>query len=436
MSDTSAHRTLLERRQNLVPRGLFNAHPVFISAAHGARLRDVDGKEYVDLTSGIGVTNLGHGHPAVIAALEEQSHLFLHTCFQVGMYPQYLELAERLHALTPGEFAKKTFFATSGAEAVEGAVKFARAYTKRDAIISFHYAFHGRTFYALQLTGRASPYRVGFGSLGGEVYRVPFPYPYRSKTDLAEACVQASLDALEELFVVSLPPQDFAAVLFEPILGEGGVVVPPPDFFRRLAAICRQHGILLIADEVQTGVGRIGTFCASTEFGVEPDLVAMAKSLGFGLPLAAVIGRAEVMDALEPGGLGGTLGGNPVACSVALAGLNALDREDLYRRARTLGAGILERLARLQQECALVGDVRGLGLMIGIELVTDRSTKRPAAAQTEAIATECRDNGVLLLYGGPLRNVLRLLPPLTIGEDELGHALTILEEAVRKISRH
>ena len=423
--------TLLRRRERALPRGLVNLHPVFVQSAEGARIVDVEGRTYTDLTSGIGVNSLGHAHPAIIDAVERQSKAFLHTCFQVGMYDSYLDLADRLHDLTPGRFEKKTFFTTSGAEAVEGAVKFARAYTGRDAVIALQLAFHGRTFYALQLTGRAIPYRIGFGPLAAPIHRIPFPYVYRFADEDPEACLQASLDALDALFRSELPPEAFAALVFEPIQGEAGIIVPPDSFFKELAGICKAHGILLIADEVQTGVWRTGPFCASAAFGIEPDLVAMAKSLGFGLPIGAVTGRAEILDSLEPGGLGGTMGGNPVACEAALAGLETLQGQQIDRRVSELEHQVTDRLRALQQECALVGDVRGRGLMIGIELVKDRRSKEPATEEMYQIVADCREQGVLVLYGGAYRNMIRLLPPLTIDEDILGQALSVLESAVQ-----
>lgn len=426
---------LLEERERLIPRGLVNLHPLFARSASGAVLEDVEGKAYIDLTSGIGVNNLGHGHPAITQAIEAQLGRFVHTCFQVAMYPLLLDLTKALHRLTPGTFPKKTFFTNSGAEAIEGAIKFARAYTGRDGLLSFHYSFHGRTFAALRVTGRAKPYRWGFGTLGGEVHRVPFPNVYRSMFgDEPEACVEGSLRSLEEVFVTGLPPEGFAALVFEPVLGEGGIIVPPRGFFERLRDICRRHGILMIADEVQTGIGRTGTFCAVEHFGIEPDLLVLAKSLGFGLPLGAVTGRSEILDALEPGGLGGTNGGNPLACAAALAGLQVMEEEQLFARARRLGERTLGRLRQLETECALVGDVRGLGLMIGLELVKDRRTKGPAVDETRQVAHRCREKGVLVLYGGPQRNVLRLLPPLTIGEDQLDMALATLEESIRQVA--
>lgn len=423
---------LLMARERLIPRGLFNVFPLFVRSGQGALLEDVEGRRYIDLTSGIGVNNLGHCHPAIVEAIEKQARRFVHTCFQVGMYASLLDLAEVLHRQTPGTFPKKTFFTNSGAEAIEGAVKFARAYTGRDAVLSFHYAFHGRTFYALSLTGRAKPYRWGFGPVGGEVHRIPFPYGYRSPFGPdPEACVDGCLRSLEEVFVTGLPPEAFAAFVFEPILGEGGIVVPPPGFFRRLSEVCRHHGILTIADEVQSGIGRSGTFCAAEQFDIEPDLVVLAKSLGFGIPVGAVTGRAEVLDALETGGLGGTTGGNPLACAAALAGLRVMEEDKLFSRARDLGARTLARLRRLQEGCPLVGDVRGLGLMVGLELVKDPGTREPAVEATRRVAQRCLEQGVLVLHGGPLRNVLRLLPPLTISDQEMEQALATLEESIR-----
>jgi 4-aminobutyrate aminotransferase/(S)-3-amino-2-methylpropionate transaminase len=275
---------------------------------------------------------------------------------------------------------------------------------------------------------------VGFGRLYGDVQRIPFPNAYRCSSDDPDTCARLCLDALEELFIVSVPAEAVAAIVFEPVLGEGGIVVPPHGFFQRISSICRREGILMIADEVQTGIGRTGTFSASEQFQVIPDLIAFAKSLGFGLPISAVTGRADVMQALEIGGVGGTMGGNPLACATALAGLDILERDNLMLRASELGRRALDRLNRLKQECTLVGDVRGLGLMIGIELVKDLRTKQPATEEMKAIAELCRKEGVLLLYGGPLQNVLRLLPPLTIEEDEFNAALDVLEMAVRRIA--
>jgi 4-aminobutyrate aminotransferase/(S)-3-amino-2-methylpropionate transaminase len=430
----TTNEALVNSRDRLIARGLNHQHPIFVRSARGARLTDVGGREYIDLTSGIGVNNLGHNHPAVVDAVTRQAGALMHSCFQVGMYESYLEVAERLHRLSPGQFEKKTFLANSGAEAIEGAVKFARAFTKRDAILTFQYSFHGRTFYALRMTGRAKPYRAGFGSLGGEVARLPYPYAYRMTAGDAEACAEQVLARLEELFLTELPPEAFAAIVFEPILGEGGIVVPPKGLFRRIAERCREAGIVVIADEVQTGIGRTGCFAASEALEVDADLMVFAKSLGFGLPLAAVTGRAEIIDALAPGGLGGTLGGNPVACAAAIAGLDALQTEGVMHKAKDSGQQAIKKLKSIQQGCELVGDVRGLGLMIGIELVSDRKTRKPAVAETRRVAEKCRERGVLVLYGGAFGNVIRMLPPLTIGNSELEQALETLKEVLNDAS--
>ena len=428
------NQTLANSRDRLIARGLSHQHPIFVRSARGARLTDVDGREYIDLTSGIGVNNLGHNHPAVVEAVKHQAGELMHSCFQVGMYASYLEVAERLHRLSPGQFEKKTFLTNSGAEAIEGAVKFARAFTKREAVLTFQYSFHGRTFYALRMTGRANPYRAGFGSLSGEVARLPFPNAYRMTEGDEEACAEQILARLEELFLTELPPEAFAAIVFEPILGEGGIIVPPKGFLRRIAERCREAGIVIIADEVQTGIGRTGWFAASEAFDVAADLMVFAKSLGFGLPLAAVTGRAEIIDSLPPGGLGGTLGGNPMACAAAIAGLDAIEAEGVMQKARESGQRALKKLKDIQQGCELVGDVRGLGLMIGVELVSDRMSRKPAVAETRWVAEKCRERGVLVLYGGAFGNVIRMLPPLTIENTELEGALETLDEVLNEAS--
>jgi 4-aminobutyrate aminotransferase/(S)-3-amino-2-methylpropionate transaminase len=368
-----------------------------------------------------------------VNAVRKQTELLMHSCFQIGMYENYLEVAERLHRLSPGEFDKKTFLANSGAEAIEGAVKFARAFTQRDAVLTFQYSFHGRTFYALRMTGRAKPYRTGFGSLGGEVARLPFPYAYRMTGGDAAACSEQVLARLDEIFLTELPAESFAAIVFEPILGEGGVVVPPEGFLHRLVDRCRAAGMIIIADEVQTGIGRTGKFSASESFGIKPDLLVFAKSLGFGLPLSAVVGRAEIIDSLSPGGLGGTLGGNPLACAASIAGLDAMEAEGVMHKTTEIGIRALKKLKFIQQRCPIVGDVRGLGLMLGIELVTDRKSRDPASEQTREVATMCREKGVLLLYGGPFGNVIRLLPPLTMEYDELDKAIDVLGTALNDV---
>lgn len=420
---------LLQRRQAAVPRGLANVTSIFTEWAEGARLRDTEGREYLDFTGGLGVLAVGHRHPAVVAAVREQLDRYLHTCFHVAMYEPYVAVAERLNELAPGDFPKKTMLVNSGAEAVENAVKIARAATGRKAVLAFEHAFHGRTLMGLSLTSKVLPYKSGFGPFAPEVYRVPYPYPYRCSQSHAGTCTAHVIATIGEAFRVQVDPRDVAAIIIEPVTGEGGFIVPPADFLPALAALCRKHGILLVADEIQTGFGRTGAFFAVQHSGVTPDLLVSAKSLAGGLPLASVTGRADLMDAPEVGGLGGTYGGNPLACVAALAVIEVLTSEGLLDRARTLGDVIRTRLDRMRQRSDLIGDVRGLGAMIGIELVEDRATKEPAARATSAVLAACLERGLLILRCGVYDNVIRLLLPLVISDQELTRGLDILEEA-------
>ncbi|MCH8276756.1 MAG: aspartate aminotransferase family protein [Bacteroidetes bacterium] len=407
----------------------------------GIYLYDSDGKEYIDLTSGIGVNNLGHGHPAILEAVHGQADKFLHTCFQVGMYESYLTLADRLHQLTPGEFKKKTFFVTSGAEAVEGAVKFARAYTGRDAVISLHLAFHGRTFYALQLTSRAKPYRDGFGPLAAPIHRIPFPYVYRFRGEDPQACVQASLDALDALFQCELPPEAFAALIFEPIQGEAGIVVPPDDFFQRLAEICRTHGILLIADEVQTGYGRTGKMFACEHEGVTPDIMCLAKGITGGyLPLAATLTTKKIFDGFcfdykdqKTFFHGHTYTGNPLCCAAALANLEVFKKGKVLDKLQPKIKFLSQRL-EMFYNLSHVGDVRQKGFMVGIELVKNRQTKEPypwAEKVGARVCQEVRKKGLILR---PLGNVIVIMPPLAMTVKELDKLLDITYWAIEKVT--
>ncbi len=424
---------LLRRRSAAIPRGVYNVAPIFVERAEGARLRDVDGREYIDFAGGLGVLAVGHRHPAVTAALRAQMDRYLHTCFHVAMYEPYVALAERLNARAPGSFVKKTMFTNSGAEAVENAVKIARAATGRTAILCFEHAFHGRTLLGMTLTSRVAPYKHGFGPFAPEVYQVPYPYPYRCALSHGGTCTAHVIEAIEEAFHVLVDPANVAAVIIEPMTGEGGFIVPPPDFLPALSALCRRHGILLIADEVQTGFGRTGAFFAVQHAGVEPDLIIAGKSLAGGLPLASVTGRAEVMDAPEAGGLGGTYGGNPLACVAALAVIDALERDGLLVRAGEIGAAIRTRLEGLQRRFAVIGDVRGLGSMIGMELVEDRASKKPAQGATSALLRACLERGLLVLKSGVHDNVVRFLVPLVISDAELAQGLDILEEAFHSL---
>jgi 4-aminobutyrate aminotransferase/(S)-3-amino-2-methylpropionate transaminase len=415
---------LLAEKEQYLPRGLFVYHPVFPASGSGATIVDVDGEEYLDFAGGIGVMNVGHSHPAVVAAIREQAEQFTHTCAHVVTPPQYIDLARRLAEITPGAYPKKTLLVNSGAEAVENAIKIARAATGRQAVIAFENSFHGRTNLALALTGKAKPYRNGFGPYAPDIHLVPYADPYHNEDQNAWKV------SLERFFATRVQPELVAALIVEPVQGEGGFIVPPADFLPTLREICSRHGIIMIADEIQTGFGRTGKLFAIEHSGVEPDLLLLAKSLAGGMPLAAVVGRAEVMDAPSPGGLGGTYGGNPVACAAALAVLDIFEREGLVERAQKLGATALARMRAWQKTRPIIGDVRGLGAMVAMELVRDGDKQTPASAEAAALLAEARHRGLLLIKAGLYDNVIRLLMPLVTTDDEMDRALGILETAL------
>ena len=425
---------LLNRRRAAVPRGVFNVAPIFADSAEGVWLHDVDGKTYLDFAGGLGVLNVGHRHPHVLAALRAQLDRYLHTCFHVAMYEPYVALAERLNEITPGDFPKKTMLVNSGAEAVENAVKIARAATGRKAVITFEHAFHGRTLLGLSLTSKVDPYKVAFGPFAPEVYRVPYPYPYRCPQKHSGTCTAHVIATIEEAFRVQVDAGDVATVIIEPVTGEGGFIVPPPDFLPALADLCRRHGILLIADEVQTGFGRTGRVFAVDHAGVEPDLLVAGKSLASGLPLASVTGRADLMEAPQVGGLGGTYGGNPLACVAALAVIDVLQSEGFLERAQALGANVLARFQTMQRRFPVIGEVRGLGAMVGMELVEDRESKTPARAATAQVLAACLERGLLILKSGVYDNVIRILVPLVISDEDLERGLNVLEEALAAVA--
>ncbi len=412
--------TLLQQRAQHVPRGITNMHPIFIAQAQGAQLWDIDGNEYIDFVGGIGVMNVGHSQPKVLQAVQAQLERFTHTCFQVAMYESYLRLAERLNGLAPGDDPKKTIFLTTGAEAVENAIKIARAATRRSGIIAFTHSFHGRTLLGLSLTGKATAYRQDFGPFAPEIYHTPFPYAYRGWD-----CGRA-IDALRDLFETQVTPDQVAAIIIEPVLGEGGFVPASADFLRELRRITQEYGILLIDDEIQSGFGRTGKFFAIEHSGVVPDIITVAKSLAGGLPLSGVIGRADVMDAPAPGGLGGTYGGNPLACAAGLAVLDVFEQEHLVERAADIGQRLMERCLALQSEVPEIGEVRGLGPMIGMELVHDLDTKEPAPDLVDQILAEAREQGLLLIKAGLYGNVIRILAPLVIEEPLLTRGMDTL----------
>ena len=415
-------------RERYVPRGITTAHPVVVDHAQGSELWDADGRRYIDFVGGIGVMNVGHNHPRVMEAVRSQLERVTHTSFQVVMYESYLRLAQRLSELAPGDGPNKAIFFSTGAEAVENAVKIARAFTGRPAVISFRGGFHGRTLLALSLTGSVQPYKQNFGPYAAEVYQAPFPYEYRGWSS------ERALASLEELLESDVSPQRVAAVIIEPVLGEGGFVPAPREFLQGLRALTEKHGILLIADEIQSGFGRTGKFFAIEHSGVKPDLITVAKSLAAGFPLSGVVGRADVMDAPTPGGLGGTYGGNPIACAAGLAVLDVMRDERLPERAARIGSVVEERMRSWQAEHDIVGDVRVMGAMAGMELVRDRKTKEPADTETARMLALARDNGLILLRSGVHHNVIRTLMPLTIPDGQLDEGLDLLGSALAEIA--
>jgi 4-aminobutyrate aminotransferase / (S)-3-amino-2-methylpropionate transaminase / 5-aminovalerate transaminase len=427
-------RALSERRAKAVPRGLSHGTPIYVANAQDAWLEDVDGNRYLDFAGGIGCINVGHRRDEVLNAVKNQLDRFLHTCVQVTPYELYVRLAERMNEVTPGKFLKKTIFVNSGAEAVENAVKIARAYTKRPGIIAFEDAFHGRTMMTLALTSKTHPYKAGFAPFPGEVYRVPFAYCYRcSYSKTYPSCDLYCARHLEDTFKRVVANEEVAAVIAEPVLGEGGFVAPPPDYFKVLVDLCHKHGILFIADEVQSGFGRTGALFASERYDIQPDIVVTAKSLGGGLPLAAVTGRSEIMDAPGVGGLGGTFAGNPLSCAAALAVLDLFDRENLLARSNELGERFQRRAREWQRRWPIIGDVRGLGGMQAIELVQSQETKVPAAEETKKITQHCYEHGLITITAGSYSNVIRVLVPLVITSEQMDEALAVLESAIASV---
>ncbi|TMF18481.1 MAG: 4-aminobutyrate--2-oxoglutarate transaminase [Chloroflexi bacterium] len=416
----STEAELAELRSTYVPRGITSAHPVTVDRAKGSELWDVSGKRYIDFAGGIGVMNVGHSHPRVMKAVQEQLERATHTSFQVVHYESYLRLAQRICEVAPIDGPKKAIFFSTGAEAVENAVKIARAATGRPAVVSFQGAFHGRTLLALSLTGSVQPYKQDFGPYAAEIYQSPFPYEYRGWSS------DQALAALDNLFESEVAPKRVAAIVIEPVLGEGGFVPAPLEFLRKLRKVTEQHGILLIADEIQTGFGRTGKFFAIEHSGVQPDLITVAKSLAAGFPLSGVIGRAQVMDAPDPGGLGGTYAGNPVACTAGLAVMDVMRDEKLPERAARIGSVVEERMQSWAADHKLIGDVRVVGAMAGMELVRDRVTKEPADKETAKIIATAREKGLIILRCGVHHNVIRTLMPLTIPDELLEEGLDML----------
>lgn len=420
---------LQKRRVAAIPRGVSNSLAVFADRASNAELWDVEGKRYIDFASGIAVLNTGHIHPAVKDAIAAQLERFTHTCFQVTPYESYVALAERLNRLAPGASPKKTIFLSTGAEAVENAIKIARFHTKRSAVIAFTGGFHGRTLACISLTGKVLPYKAGFGPMLPEVFHLPFPMAYHGVT------TEDSFSALEQLFKASVDPARVAAIIIEPVQGEGGFYIAPPEFLRRLRAVCDQHGIVLILDEIQSGFARTGRTFAHEHAGIEADLITVAKSLAGGVPLSAVIGKADIMDSPGPGGLGGTYAGSPLGCAAGLAVLDVLERERLNERADKLGAVMMTRLKTLQARFACVGEVRGIGMMIAMELVKNRKADAPDAELTKALVQAAGRRGLVILSCGVYSNVIRFLAPLTISEALLNEGLDLLEQSLVEVAQ-
>ncbi len=418
---------LAREREAHVPRAVFQITPIFAAHAHGAVLEDVDGNQFLDFAGGLGALNSGHTPEPVVKAVQQQAEKFLHTCFHVTMHEPYVQLAKKLNAITPGNHAKKTLLVNSGAEAVENAVKVARYYTKRPAIVAFEHGYHGRTLLTMSLTSKVKPYKFGFGPFAPEIYRLPYPYSYRRPAGMSEAdFVNAQLDHLHEFLKAQVAPDSIAAFILELVTGEGGFVVMPEPYLKGLIEVCKEHHILLIIDEVQTGFARTGSMFACDHFSLVPDLMTTAKSLGAGMPLAGVTGRAEIMESVHVGGLGGTYGGNPLACAAALANIEILEQGKASTRADEIGKMVTSRLGEFQALCPWIGDVRGLGAMIGIELVRSRETREPYPELAAAVVKKCAERGLIILSAGIYSNVIRTLMPLCVTHEQVNEGLAVL----------
>ena len=426
---------LRARRADAVTPGAISTHPFSPVKAKGSYVWDVEGKRYLDFSTGIAAMNLGHSHPHVVEAVTKQVAEFQHLCFAVGMHQNYIELAERLNALAPGSSKKKSFLVNSGAEAVENAVKIARAYTGRAGIVAFTHAFHGRTYMAFSLTGKANPYKAGFVMRAAEVYRAQYPYHYRNPwgATTEEETGERALAALKDQVRTTIGVDEVAAFLIEPVAGEGGFIPAPRNFLAGLREFADEIGALWIDDEVQAGIGRTGKMWAVDHYGLEPDIVASAKALSSGFPLSAVTAKAEIMDAMPPGSLGSTFGGNVTGVAAALATLDVIEREGLLERATELGAKTLGRLEEFKDRFPAIGDVRGKGLMLAMEFVKDDG-RTPDTKTVDQIVTTARDNGLILLSTGTYSNVVRLLPPINLSDDELEEGLGIIERALEQVS--
>ena len=416
-----SNEQLLQMRSDYISGGVGTVSTRFVDSAEGAILKDVEGNEYIDFAGGIAVMNIGHSHPKVVAAIKAQAEKLTHTCFMVNPYESAVRLAKKLCEITPGDFAKKVVLLSSGAEAVENAVKIARYYTKRPAVVVFDNAYHGRTLLTMTMTSKVKPYKFGFGPFAPEVYRMPFGDT-------------VGPDKLNDFFIKQVNPEAVAAVVAEPIQGEGGFIAPPPGYFQELAKICKDNGILFVADEIQSGMGRTGKMFAIEHWGVEPDMITVAKSLAAGMPLAAVVGKQEIMDSVHSWGLGGTYGGNPVACAAALAALEVFEEENMVEKSITLGNTLKARLENWMKEFSIIGEIRGLGAMSGLAIVNPE-TKSPAAETAQKLLAFCADKGLLILVCGSYGNIVRILAPFSITDEQLTKGLSIVEEGLKELSK-
>jgi len=423
----TTNAALMARRRAAIPRGVGQSHEVFIARGDNAEVWDVEGKRYIDFAGGIAVLNTGHCRPEIVEAVKKQLDLYTHTCFQVLAYEPYVELAERINALAPGNFDKKTLFLSTGAEAVENAIKIARAFTKRSAVIAFTSGYHGRTLLTLGLTGKVAPYKLGFGPFPNEIFHAQFP------NALHGVSVDDAMASIELIFKNDVEASRVAAIIVEPVQGEGGFNVAPFDFLQRLRALCDQHGILLIADEIQTGAGRTGTWFAIEQSGVAPDMITMAKSMAGGYPISGVVGRAEVMDAPAAGGLGGTYAGSPLACAAALAVLDVFEKDQLLQRSQAMGARLMTFLKALAAKDKRIAEVRGLGAMVAIELCKNNDVQQPDADLAKRLSVEATTRGLILLTCGTYGNVVRILVPLTASDAIVDEGLAIIEAALAAI---
>lgn len=430
---TTAYLTtkeLQEKRQKYVARGVSNGNLNIAQKASGATVIDIDGKEWIDFAGAIGTLNVGHSHPKVIAAVKDQVERFLHPGFNVIMYDNYINLAEKLCQITPGDYEKQAIFLNSGAEAVENAIKMSRRYTGRQAVVSFIRGYHGRTNLTMGMTSKVKPYKFGFGPFAPEIYQAPFPYMYHKPEGMTdEAYIDMKIEEFKDFFIATVAPETVACVVMEPVQGEGGFIVPPKKFVQAVSAFCKEHGIVFVADEIQTGFGRTGKLFAIDHFDVVPDLMTVSKSLAAGLPLSGVVGRKEILSVAGPGELGGTYAGSPVACAAALAVIDIMEEENLVEKSEILGRKIEAKLNELAEKHDYIGEIRRLGAMVAVELVEDRTSKKPNKTKTAEIVKYANNNGLLLLSAGLKGNVIRFLAPLVITDEELAKGLAILDKA-------